>query len=219
MNASSNRFQSQLEALEHRVLFAVALSPTVQADRTALQADVAQLRNDRLAGFGVLAQDRATVGQNRHLRVAPDPALVAKLSADKTALRDQAKQQRLDLASVLLADAVVVRTDLIQVRADRGNIAAVAADLTKLNNDRGKATNDLVAGRASALDSQTTARTTLIQDREAIQNSRGFSASTLTSALSTFATDRAHMEQTLASDLEKITADRAKLFSDVRLKV
>jgi hypothetical protein len=215
--ANINLHPVRFETLEHRLFFAVTVSPTVEADRSMLQADRATLKSDRLASLDVLAQDRVTVAQNRHLRTAPDPTLVAKLSADKAAVRDQLKQDRLTAANTRLTDGAVVHSDRVQIHADRGNATALAADLVKLSNDQAKLTSDTAAARAAILLDATTDRTTLDQDRTAIRNSRGFDGAALTAALSTLATDRARLDQTLQADFAKITADRQQLFSDVRI--
>jgi hypothetical protein len=216
MHPSASFGRVRLEQLENRVLFSVTFSPTIAADRAAIAADLVQLQNDRLAGAQTVGEDRKAVAQQRHLRTAPDPSLVAKLTNDRAALKDLLTQDRQLFANTITVDAAAIRADMAQIRADRLNSTALAADLTKLDADRSNRESDRIAGAASVRQDQLNGEATLAQDRDAVRASRGSGAGALDAALAKLSVDRSTVNQTIQADRDKLKADRATFRDDVR---
>jgi len=200
------------ESLESRTLFAV--SPTVQADLDQIALDRQTLANDRATMIATLNADRLAIRNDRLTSAVGDPALIQKLKDDKAAYLAKTQQDRTNLFTTLKADRDLIAADLLTIRADAGNIPAVAADRLKLFSDRAKMVADVQAYRATLVQDRSALHTTLFDDLAAIAASKA--SPNLATDQAKLVSDTQFFRQTLINDTNKLIADRVKLGQDIR---
>ena len=212
-----------VETLETRRLLSASLASsvfnsTVKLDRLQIQADLVKFRSDAVSADVTLLSDRIALRGDDVAAATTVVPLIAKLHADVKTMRIQLLSDRLAEASNALRDESVIVGDLRQILIDRGNATALAADHTKLTNDRITLQNDLIAGLNSRIATRQSFYNTLFADGQAIgaavQTDPNASAKLKTDVAKWLADGGAKLN-TMLTDLNKLVADRTKLVNDL----
>jgi hypothetical protein len=205
-----------LECLESRTLFAGVPSPTIQADLNQIALDQHQMAIDAAAGRPALVADHRQLALDIAAARRGDPALVAQLRSDQVGFAEKIHADNASLAASLAADRAAIAGDGVQIRLDRGNVDALAADRLKLSTDVAKLHSDAAAGTVAIVNDHTAQHAAVGHDLELLLASRASASPTLAADRAKLATDSASLTQTLLSDREKLVEDRLKLVNDLR---
>jgi hypothetical protein len=205
-----------MECLESRTLFAGVPSPTIQADLNQIALDQHQLATDAASGRPVVAADHRQLALDTAAARRGDPTLVAQLRSDQIGFAQKLHADSASLAASLAADRAAIAGDGVQIRLDRGNVEALAADRLKLSTDVAKLHTDAAAGTAVIVNDRTAQHAAVGHDLELLLASRAAANPTLAADRAKLATDSANLTQTLLSDRQKLVEDRLKLVDDLR---
>jgi hypothetical protein len=216
-NFAEEQFMSDtlFEDLESRMLFSV--TPTVQADLDAITADKNKITSDRAAMLVTLRDDRAAILTDRRMSTQGDPTLIQKLKDDKAAYLDKTRQDRANLLTTLQSDRATILADTLKIRADAGNIPAVAADRLTLESDRSNMISHFQTFLAIQVQDKAGLRQTLFDDLSAIAASKG--SPNLAADRAKLSSDNALYTQVLIDDRTQLLADVVKLRTDIRAGV
>jgi len=200
-----------IENLETRQLFAV--SATIQADLAKIAADRTQIINDRAAAIAQLKLDAAQYAADRLTRLNSVAGLRVQLKNDIATKRAVLIQDTKTFVANFQAAAALVKADSLQVRADRNDPTARAADLQKLATD----TDALIAAKlnnAQVKQDLADLKAVIAADRAGIITVIKTQTPTEVSDLQKIAADRSAMISTLAADTALLKADLLKLRAD-----
>jgi hypothetical protein len=210
-----------IEGLESRTFLSATpllFNSTIKVDRAMVQVALLKFRADLFLCGVKLTNDFRNIHKNI---AAGDTSLVApaqQLKADTKAMKAQLLADRLKEAANALADESTIKLDILQIKNDKGNAAALAVDHAKLKNDRIQLQNDLIAGLDSRIATRQTFETTISNDTQAIvtaANNDTAASAALKAAVIKFAADRVACLDKLTGDLQTIATARQKLANDL----
>jgi len=224
----------QMQALESRRLLSGAGpglhapafldDPTIQADLQELQKDQKQFRKDRRTTAATIEGDRKAVNDElQHLRDTDE-----NLQTELQPLQDQVKadikarnkELRTDYAALEDGTAdtrETVHQDLIQLRKDKraGDAEAVTADKAKLAADRTVLEDASKPFTDEIKADQAKWKTTLADDRQAIQDKLVELDPALKDLFAKLETDQSSAKTKLDADRAAVQADLDKLHDDL----
>jgi hypothetical protein len=203
-----------LETLESRTLYSATPSPTIIADKEAVQAAEAQRFNDKAEWSQTLLADHLQLLQDQSTKSSELAPLMLQLQSDTTAEHEAILVDNENALATRIADRTTITNDLTQIFSDLGNSTAEAADHAKLLTDQNKLKSDNGADAITLDDTKSTYKTTLLSDHLAITNARIGDDPAIDTDKTKILSDQLTEKNTLLADQEAVVSAKLKLAED-----
>ncbi len=192
-------------------------NPTaVAADMQKLSTDFTQYMTDRAAWYNVYSTDYAAVVADKAKLATDTTSLKTQLTTDQAAAKTALDADRAAMLNLYNTLMPTLTQDKANIKADiaANNTAQLAIDQQQFNTDHANAESQMHPLYQQLVTDQSTWKTTLFNDRQAIENGGGADRTQYQTDMAQLRADAKTWSATLKADRMTIAADEKQLRAD-----